>query len=265
MQIEAKTKTSEDPWPLPIQVKILKVMSNFIGNTEKDSNAIKYLREIEFEYFILRDKVKALEQKLNIDNKTGLLLYKPDYLQEIVKTATRYQDASKVSDIFCISYVRLDLDDFSEINTLYGHEMGDLVLIDVANTLKKTIRTTDYAIRFGGEEFDIILPYTCTEGGCTVAENLRKNISNLQFHFREKTFNITTSIGLATHERSIRGYYRKLQNLEFFWQNLNRIQIKADYACYDAKNSGKNCIKVYSPDVNYSKIRRQYLNKRKQL
>jgi diguanylate cyclase (GGDEF)-like protein len=150
-----------------------------MGNNHRDIKALKYLREIEFEYFILRDKVAALEEKINIDFKTDLLRYNPDYLQKIVKTATRFQDASKVSDVFCISYRRLDLDDFSEINNRCGHDMGDTVLIEVAKTIKQTIRTTDYAIRCGGEEFDIILPYTDTKGACKVAENHINNIKTL--------------------------------------------------------------------------------------
>jgi diguanylate cyclase (GGDEF)-like protein len=258
---KTKDKNKRSTWLLPIQQIILKIMAFLMGKKAVEEEVIELLREIELEYFILLDKLKATEIRANIDQKTGLLIYKPEYLKDIVQTATRYQDAKKVSDIFSVTYIRLDIDDFSLLNNTYGHGAGDEILITVANIIKKSIKPTDYAIRFGGEEFDIILPYTNEYGGKIVAKKLLQNIKKLKFNFDKEEIRITVSMGVATHERSLSGYYNRLRNMDFFWQNLNNIQVKADCACYDAKNSGKDCFKFFSPENDYKSIRKEYASK----
>jgi len=116
-----------------------------------------------------------------------------------------------------------DIDDFKQINDTYGHPVGDEVLVQISNTIKKTIRNTDLAFRYGGEEFIILFPDTKFEDAQKVAERIKKNIM-------EKVIidgkSVTISGGV--------GEYNGHSPYHF----LNEI----DKALYVAKKSGKNRI-----------------------
>ena len=125
----------------------------------------------------------------------------------------------------------LDIDHFKDVNDIYGHDVGDVVLKSVAEEIKNSIRTTDYASRYGGEEFIIILPETVTIKAEELAERLRCKIAD--FHFRtnnNKDIKLTVSIGIAT-----------FQNHE---KTTHPILKAADTAMYAAKEAGRNQVQV---------------------
>lgn len=121
-----------------------------------------------------------------------------------------------------LSIIILDIDFFKKINDTYGHDEGDKVLKEFAQTIKSNIRIDDILCRFGGEEFIIIAPFTDMENGIKFAEKLRIVISN--YHFTN-IGQVTASLGITT-----------LQNGD----STAKLIKRADEALYLSKSSGRN-------------------------
>jgi len=126
-----------------------------------------------------------------------------------------------------MSLLFMDIDNFKKINDIYGHIAGDEVLKEVAKIIKSSIRKSDYAFRYGGEEFLIVLPFTNKEEAFRIAEKIRKTIAETPIKYNEFSIRITVSIGVSEFDfnKTIK------ENLEIVDQKL-----------YQAKNSGKNKI-----------------------
>lgn len=126
-----------------------------------------------------------------------------------------------------LSLLIIDIDDFKNINDTYGHQTGDLVIKTLANIFINTIRKSDIAIRYGGEEFLILLTNTNLENGHIIAEKLRNNVENTTINNENSSdLKFTISLGLST--------VKKEDN------NINAAIANADKALYIAKRSGKN-------------------------
>jgi diguanylate cyclase (GGDEF)-like protein len=119
--------------------------------------------------------------------------------------------------------ILFDIDDFKQINDEHGHDEGDVVLKHIAEIVESGIRKTDFAGRWGGEEFLIICPSTTSGGALSVAETLRQKIEQMQFKTLGKK--VTASFGV-----DVIGEGEKFRNL------FSRI----DQALYRAKENGKN-------------------------
>jgi diguanylate cyclase (GGDEF)-like protein len=131
----------------------------------------------------------------------------------------------------------IDMDKFKEINDAHGHAAGDYMLKAFADCVRITLRRTDLAFRFGGDEFAIALPQTPLHQAQQVVQKLRQAFAAVDFsdaiaHLEQQP---TLSIGVA--ERS------KATNL----LTLSSLLAAADSALYDAKNSSRNCIRVFQP------------------
>ncbi|ROU00413.1 GGDEF domain-containing protein [Marinobacter sp. R17] len=96
-----------------------------------------------------------------------------------------------------LSLILLDLDFFKSVNDRYGHEMGDRVLVHVARLIRKRLRLSDLACRFGGEEFAILLPDTHIKQAMTVAEELRTTVAERPLVYDGTTISQTMSLGVA--------------------------------------------------------------------
>jgi two-component system cell cycle response regulator len=134
-----------------------------------------------------------------------------------------------------ISCIMIDVDNFKQINDNYGHRKGDIVLKEVAQSIKRTIRKSDLVARYGGEEFAAILPHTDLAGGVNEAERIRKMVESLVFEDISKEDYVTVSLGVATFPSD--GI-----------ANAEDIIAKADNALYKAKNRGKN-ITISYPEI----------------
>lgn len=121
-----------------------------------------------------------------------------------------------------LSIIMLDIDHFKKYNDTYGHIEGDMRLIEVANILVKETREIDLAVRYGGEEFLILLPETELSKASEVAERIRKSVMT--------ETEVTISIGVS----SFRDEMHKMDDLTN----------KADSALYQAKNKGRNRVEV---------------------
>ncbi|OHD64926.1 MAG: hypothetical protein A2096_14990 [Spirochaetes bacterium GWF1_41_5] len=239
------------------QIRNIKILTTLLANDAVCDEIIDMLRDSELEFFNLIDKIKLLEQKINIDEKTSLLKFKSDYLTNIVKTASRVYDGSVKKD-FAVSFVRFDIDDFSRFNNTYGHELGDIVLKKIAMLIKESSRPTDYVIRFGGEEFDVILPATRLDGAELYLSKLFEKIPRLEIRHNNKTLKVTVSAGVSFNEFNIDKTKISSTDIEKQYENM---QCAADNALYEAKYLGKNqyCIYDSKKSEEYSKIRKLYV------
>lgn len=163
------------------------------------------------------------------DPLTGLFnrRYMEETLEREIYRATRTG--------YPIGIIMLDIDHFKRLNDTYGHDAGDLVLIEIGKKIRDSIRVSDVACRYGGEEFILILPNADLEVTRHRAEKLRSDIEsgNFVYHLQELGA-ITVSLGVA-------GYPDHAQAME-------SILKKADEALYLAKKLGRNRVEV-SPDL----------------
>jgi len=141
-----------------------------------------------------------------------------------------------IRDDGCISLIMFDIDYFKAYNDTYGHLNGDDCLKKIAITLSKALkRPRDFLCRYGGEEFIAVLPGTDKKGALEVANRFLRETEKLKIKHRTSSAgkNVTISIGVATAKPGRREKSSSLVN-------------KADEALYQAKQSGRDCVKVVS-------------------
>ncbi|MEW9899139.1 GGDEF domain-containing protein [Chitinivorax sp. PXF-14] len=123
----------------------------------------------------------------------------------------------------------LDLDDFKLVNDRYGHTVGDKVLIHVTNITKAVLRTSDTLVRYGGEEFLILLPETDVNGAKFLMERLRQVFRNNPVMHEGRRIDVSFSAGIAQLAAE---------------ENGHALILRADQAMYAAKAGGRNAIIV---------------------
>ena len=127
-----------------------------------------------------------------------------------------------------VALLVMDIDHFKDVNDSYGHAVGDEVLKEFAERIKRNVRSIDLAVRYGGEEFVAVLPETDLEAARMVAERLRRNVS-------EKPFEVSTDEGRITVTVSIGGTVYHGTGID-----ADGLLRHADEALYAAKNRGRN-------------------------
>ena len=169
-------------------------------------------------------QLETANEKLQTLSRTDGLtqLNNRRYWEECLKS--EFQRVKRTGQISAL--LMFDIDHFKKINDTYGHQAGDEVIRETAGTLRKAIRTTDIAGRYGGEEFTVILINTNAEQAMVVAERLRKRIEALSIQHEGHTINYTISLGISEFHEEMNGH---TQWLEY-----------ADSALYDAKRGGRN-------------------------
>jgi len=242
------------------QINTLKIISTLLEKDSVEDSIIEDLWKNELEYFSLLEKYKILSEKVNIDEKTGLLKYNENYLTDIVKTASRIIGKDKPPQLE-VGFVRFDIDDFSNFNNSYGHDLGDEILKTFSAIIRDCSRPTDYVIRFGGEEFDVILPSTNLSGAEVYVNKILDETRKINFQYNnEKKIRTTMSAGITSCRLKIDTVAKK----EDVAQEYKNLQKNADDALYEAKFLGKNRFSVYcdARNAEYSKIRKQYTRSR---
>ncbi len=177
--------------------------------------AVQYtMGKVYLDQFVTR---KKLEEALRYDPLTRV--FNRNKLVDILeKDGTRLAFENQEETAFMI----IDIDHFKKVNDTYGHEEGDRVLVHMAEVIKKCIRAVDLAIRWGGEEFIIIMPGCSLEHAKQKADRIRREV---QFS-NNQICTITVSIGISMYDGN--DYFKAVSD--------------ADKAMYLAKEKGRNCV-----------------------
>ncbi|MDJ0782856.1 MAG: diguanylate cyclase [Desulfosarcinaceae bacterium] len=159
------------------------------------------------------------------DQLTGCYnrVYMVERMEPEIKRAKRYRH--------WLSVIMCDLDHFKQVNDTHGHQAGDMVLKGFAEIINRSIRDkVDWAVRYGGEEFIIILPETDLEGAAVVAERLRRSAAEARYTAEGTSFHVTASFGVT-------GLNEKTP-----WEKLSIDTIiqHADTLLYAAKDAGRD-------------------------
>lgn len=171
----------------------------------------------------MKEKAGEFEQLSVTDPLTGLLnrRYMVQRLAEEVKRSNRHG--------YPMAFVMLDVDHFKSYNDTFGHPAGDEALKIVASVIRETLRDADVAVRFGGEEFAILLPQTTDSEAANIANRVRQNVAATEFPHRT----VTISVGVASCSSEV-------------CAQMDMISA-ADQALYRAKAEGRNRVWIYSP------------------
>ena len=169
-------------------------------------------------------KSRDFEQQYMLATTDGLTdLYNHRYFQEqmrmMIEASKRYETS--------FSLIILDIDFFKKFNDTFGHQAGDAVLRQVAQTLKKNIRSTDIACRYGGEEMSIILPKTDHEIAIFTANKICARVSSKDFRLPNgRETSVTISLGVSTFPND--------------GVTAEELIEAADKRLYNAKHNGRN-------------------------
>ena len=135
-----------------------------------------------------------------------------------------------------IAVIMFDIDFFKKFNDTYGHECGDFVLKSVADLIRKNLRESDVASRYGGEEFTALLIDAGKEEAMAVAERIRSTINEHDFVYNEKHLHVTISGGVSVFDAE-----KNLVN------SPNEFVNQADQGLYMSKNNGRNRVTFFDP------------------
>jgi diguanylate cyclase (GGDEF)-like protein len=177
--------------------------------------------------------VSATTAELESANKELNRMARTDRLTQIAnrgETEAILQEAVAIAAVKGaepLSVLMLDIDDFKKVNDIYGHDVGDQVLTETAQVLRSQVRLGDTVGRWGGEEFLIILPKATEKDAARVAERIRKAIANIHALPHDRSFTASFGVARVAPGETFDEFYRRV-----------------DSALYDAKNSGKNCVRV---------------------
>ena len=178
-------------------------------------------------------RVERLNEELKymsrVDGLTGL--YNRRYWQE------RFDNTFKLARRRDkpVTAMMLDIDHFKQVNDTYGHQAGDKVIQALAEIIRETVRETDLAGRYGGEEFAVILTDADCDKASLVAERIREAAQQATVNHEDTEIRFTVSLGLAPFDASYRSAMAWLE--------------QADVALYDAKTQGRNQACVKTADI----------------
>ena len=169
---------------------------------------------------------EELKTASRVDGLTGLFnrRYWQERFDEMHKLCVRRDKPSTA--------LMLDIDHFKRINDTYGHQAGDKVIKMLAALIKRCVRETDLAGRYGGEEFAIILNDSTVDDAKAVAERIRQFAQRLVVEHEGESINFTVSLGLAQFSPDFKGAMAWLEC--------------ADQALYEAKEKGRNQYRIYT-------------------
>jgi diguanylate cyclase (GGDEF)-like protein len=172
-----------------------------VGRWDRDA---RFRAEEELKILATTDPLTAVDNRRKFEQA----------LSSDLKRADRYAED--------LTLIMLDIDHFKKVNDENGHDIGDVILLEVVDQVRRQIRETDLLARWGGEEFMILLPQTSLETAQVLAERIRRDVEKNSFSHELK---ITVSLGLTSYARE---------------DTLETIVSRVDHALYEAKTSGRN-------------------------
>lgn len=163
------------------------------------------------------------------DGLTGI--YNRRFLEEYIEQEQAQIQREKIA----YDVMMIDIDFFKLVNDTYGHDAGDIVIKTLAEILKSSIRDSDMAVRYGGEEFLVMLRHATSEATERIASKIQSAFREKNFYFGNETVTKTLSIGIA----------RLPQDNDSIWKVIKY----ADMALYEAKNTGRDKIVEFTPEM----------------
>ena len=233
----AKCKADENYICIPFYVNEQKnIVIHIISKSQDELNNLKYKIGIIKKYLeetkpILESKIlmEALREKNLTDSLTGL--YNRKYLDEIVEKQLALD--VKNGSIYAIMF--LDIDYFKMVNDTYGHDIGDDILRKLAITMKKSIGANETLVRYGGEEFLILMKNATQESAKELADKINADFSKIIFNYGGDSFSKTVSIGYSFFPT----------DTDQFWKCIKY----ADISLYEAKATGRNKVVKFSKEI----------------
>ncbi len=179
------------------------------------------LEQVRVKNIQLKESMGKLQRAAATDYLTGLANRRrfADLLERTFSEARRYD--------FDLTCIMIDLDHYKTFNDTLGHQMGDRILVATAQAIRATLRASDVAARYGGDEFVLLLPHTSVELGLTVAERICQEMAATREQYTALGKTLTMSMGLA--------------NLHIDKPpSADALVSMADQALFAAKDAGKN-------------------------
>jgi len=195
----------------------------------KELKALVKLRLNRFREFYL----------LSVTDELTRLYNRKEFISKFKTEITQYPEKK-------LSVSILDIDFFKKVNDLYGHQTGDIVLMRLAELLKKNTSEKFFPARFGGEEFVILHPSMNMQETKEIMDRILKEFSTIKFKNKETTFNVTFSAGIA--------------EFPVISDNVSELLSRADQALYSAKEEGRNRVYIFNQLMNRNDKFWKYLN-----
>ncbi len=216
-----------------------------ISNFQNDNEYIRAINE-GADAFIVRP-VNAKELKAHIKNKIS---YYNDFYQLLIRDEltnlynrrefiNRYNSLVSNNESIIISIAMIDIDFFKHVNDIHGHQIGDIVLIKLAEILHSRSSESFIPTRFGGEEFAILLPFVSIDKAYEIIESVRTEFSQFEFSgSKNKKFHVSFSCGLSSFPD--------------FATELSDLLSLSDQALYSAKKEGRQRTYIYKKHMSYN-------------
>ncbi|MGE4357213.1 MAG: diguanylate cyclase [Candidatus Omnitrophota bacterium] len=226
--------------PLKAKDKVIGTIlaDNFITRKQITQEDVRLLSMFANQAGLAIENSRLYEQTLILSNTDYITrLWNHGRFQQLMNEEIKKSLENKTP----VSIIMLDIDNFKNYNDTLGHQAGDKVLQEIGNIIRDNVRKNDWACRYGGEEFAIILPQTNKEDTVKFAERLRAKIESHKFPHEEiqPLQKITVSIGVATFPEDA--------------SSKDELIYKADMAMLEAKKKGRNCTVQYSSVISSQK------------
>ena len=214
LEFKLLNKNAKDIW-VEGRFDITRGQEEIVGITATIDNITgRKEAEMRLQHLALHDTLTGLHNRYFFDGE----------LNRIASLSNRN------NSVHCLLYI--DLDHFKVINDTQGHQQGDMVLKEVANTLSRRLRDSDLLCRIGGDEFAVLLFDTDADTASNIAHEVCERISQGHYQFDDRIYKISCSIGISQIDGSSKDAHEYLK--------------QADIALYVAKKRGRNLVHVYS-------------------
>lgn len=233
------TRDEEEVEHICLPYRVTAQISLLISITAKAGDSIERIKDeigtfnnyLEAARPVLESRyLMAILKESNLrDGLTGL--YNRKFLDEFIDHLTRQAVRTKTP----YALLMLDIDYFKMVNDTYGHDVGDVIIKGLSDTLRESIRESDLAVRFGGEEFLVMLYNADTAGAMKVAEKIRERFAKRTFTALGESIRKTVSIGVSVYPEDADGMWKVIKY--------------ADIALYRAKNGGRNQVVRFSEEM----------------
>ena len=223
--------------PLPTAAVLRQIIDRVVRLRDAELKSQLYVTQLRQLNTTLEQRVREKTEELELQNQalqrmvvrddlTGLFNQRALYgrLEDELARSMRYGRN--------LGFIMLDLDFFKNVNDLHGHQAGSEALKRVAMVILGSIRNVDWASRFGGDEFCVVLPETDPSGTRAAAERIRRNVASHEIAVGRSIVRLTVSVGISVMQPGI---------------TVEQLVQRADMALYRAKATGRNRVEFHPP------------------